>query len=210
LTRGGAGRDHAAVKVAAVLLAAGAGSRLGRGPKALLPFGERTFLASCLDGLLRAGVEEVAVVLGHEAARVAAAAGVLPRGVRLLENPRWVDGMLSSALLGLDAVDASGAEALLLHPVDCPTLSPETIARVLGALAAGAPIAVPSFARRRGHPAGFARSTWSALRAAPAERGVRAVLHEHPDWIAHVEGDPGCLVDVDTPADLEGVSPRAW
>jgi molybdenum cofactor cytidylyltransferase len=69
-------------------------------------------------------------------------------------------------------------------------------------------IAVPSFEGRRGHPAGFARSAWPALRSASPGHGMRAVLHEHPDWVTHVAGDPGCLLDVDTPADLARLSSR--
>ena len=60
-------------------------------------------------------------------------------------------------------------------------------------------------------PGRFARETWAALRAAPAARGARAVLSDHPEWVVHVPGDPGCVLGIDTPADYErwiaGVSP---
>ncbi len=61
---------------------------------------------------------------------------------------------------------------------------------------------MPSHGGRRGHPAGFARAAFAALREADPARGARAVLAEHPDWIVHVPAGPDCLVDVDTPADL--------
>jgi molybdenum cofactor cytidylyltransferase len=73
---------------------------------------------------------------------------------------------------------------------------------VTDALAAGAAIVVPTCAGRRGHPAGFARAVWPALRAAPLEGGARRVLADHPDWVVHVPAGPDCLVDIDTPEAL--------
>jgi len=58
-----------------------------------------------------------------------------------------------------------------------------------------------SYEGRRGHPAGFARTAWSALRLAPPDEGARAVLAAHPDWIVHVEGGPGCRAGINTPED---------
>jgi molybdenum cofactor cytidylyltransferase len=90
-------------------------------------------------------------------------------------------------------------------------VDPATVDRVVAGLHGGAVIAVPAHGSRRGHPGGFARAAWPALRAAPAARGARAVLADHPEWVVHVPGDPGCVLGIDTPADYErwiaGVSP---
>lgn len=192
---------NGAVRVVAVVLAAGAGRRIGA-PKALLPIGETTFLAHVARGLDRPGVAEVVAVIGHGARRVAAQAG-LPAGMALVVNPRPDDGMLGSVILGLDAADARGADAVLLHPVDHPFGSPTTTDAVLAALAGGALVAVPSYGGRRGHPGGFARAVWPALRAAPPGRGARAVLADHPEWLVHIPGDEGCVAGIDTPEDYE-------
>jgi len=85
--------------------------------------------------------------------------------------------------------------------VDHPLVATETIDAVVAALAVGAAVAVPSHSGRRGHPGGFARRTWSALRAADPAEGARGVLARHPEWIEHVAGDPGCLLGVNTPED---------
>jgi molybdenum cofactor cytidylyltransferase len=187
------------MRLAAVILAAGEGRRMG-GPKALLRAGGETFLARTARRLARPGVELVLAVTGHQAARVAAEAG-LPPGVELVENPRHAEGMLASILCGLDAAEAAGADALLVHPVDHPLVELETVDRVVAALEAGAVIAVPSHERRRGHPAGFSRAAWPELRAAPPDRGARAVLADHPGWVVHVEGGPGCVAGVNTAED---------
>jgi molybdenum cofactor cytidylyltransferase len=116
-------------------------------------------------------------------------------------NEDWERGMLGSILAGVAAADAEGADAVLVHPVDHPLVAEATVERVAEALRAGAIIAVPSHGGRRGHPGGFARAAWPALRAAPASEGARAVLAAHPEWVVHVDGDPGCVAGIDTPAD---------
>ena len=187
------------VRLAAIVLAAGEGRRMG-GPKALLRQGQATFVARACALFSAAGIPPIAV-LGAEARRVRSEAGI-PEGATVVVNERWPEGMLTSVWRGLDAAEALGAEAVLLHPVDNPFVAPATIAAVVAALAAGAEIAVPSHAGRRGHPAGFARSVWPALREAPLEGGARTVLLARPGVVVHVPAGPDCLVDVDTPADL--------
>ena len=119
----------------------------------------------------------------------------------MVVNEAYEDGMLGSVVAGLDAAEADGADAVLLHPVDHPLVGEATVDRVVEALDAGAAVAVPSYGGRRGHPGGFARRAWPALRAAPPSEGARFVLASHPDWIVHVEGDPGCVAGIDTPED---------
>jgi CTP:molybdopterin cytidylyltransferase MocA len=193
--------------IAGVILAAGEGRRMG-GPKALLRSGGETFVARTARLLADSGADPVIAVLGHESDRVESEAG-LPPGVLVVRNPRYRDGMLTSVLAGVAAAEATGAEALLLHPVDHPLVASATIERVVVALLAGARIAVPSHEGRRGHPGGFAASAWPALRAAPLDVGARAVLRDHPDWIIHCEGDPGCVAGIDTPDDYERWMPGA-
>lgn len=190
------------MRIAAILLAAGEGRRIG-GPKALLRVGGETFLARCARTLLRPGVERLVLVLGHEADRVCAFGGVPADALRVTNAAYRDGGMLSSILRGLDAAEAIGAEAALVHPVDHPLVAEATVDRVVAALAGGAAVAVPSVAGRRGHPGGFARSVWPLLRSAPPDRGARALLQDHPEAIVHVPGDDGCVGGIDTPEDFE-------
>jgi CTP:molybdopterin cytidylyltransferase MocA len=178
------------------------------GPKALLPWGGRTLLASVCGRMARPGVDVVIAVVGHEAGRVLAAAG-LPPEVQAVVNASPSAGMLSSILAGLDAAAGLGMDAVLLHPVDHPVVALGTIDAVVSALRSGAVVAVPSHGGRRGHPGGFARRSWDALRAASPDAGARAVLAAHPEWITYVAGDEGCRAGINTPEDyrrLAGVS----
>jgi CTP:molybdopterin cytidylyltransferase MocA len=194
------------MRIHAIILAAGRGARVG-GPKALLMLEGETFLARVARLLNRPGVERVTAVLGHEADRVVGE-GALPADVAIIVNRRYAEGMLTSILAGLDDADDAAADAILLHPVDHPLIDPATVDAVIEALQRGAPIAVPSHGGRRGHPAGFARSTWAALRAAGADEGARGVLARHPEWIEHVPAGEECLLGVNTSEDYEQLERR--
>jgi molybdenum cofactor cytidylyltransferase len=187
------------LRIHAVILAAGRGARMG-GAKALLTIDGETFLARSARRLRRPGVDRLTVVLGHDADRVAREAG-LPADVATVVNVRHAEGMLTSILAGLEAAEAAGADAVLVHPVDHPLIEPGTVDAVIAALGRGSIIAVPSHEARRGHPAGFARACWPALRAADAAEGARGVLARHPEWIEHIPAGPDCLAGVNTPED---------
>jgi CTP:molybdopterin cytidylyltransferase MocA len=194
------------MRILAVVLAAGEGCRVG-GPKALLRIQGQTFLRRTTSLLTRPGIDAVLAVLGCEAERVQAESGLAP-DVEVVVNARWRDGMLGSILAGLDAAERRGAEAIMVHAVDHPFVQSETVDAVVAALGAGAWVAVPVFEGRRGHPAGFARPAWDALRQARPERGARGVLADHPDWVAHLPSGPGCVDEVNTPEDLARLADR--
>ena len=195
-----------AMRLHAVVLAAGRGARVG-GPKALLTLDGETFLARVARLLRRPGVERVTAVLGHEADRVRREVG-LPPDVGAIVNERHSEGMLTSIWAGLDDAETAGADGVLVHPVDHPMIDPATVDAVIGALQRGATIAVPSYAGRRGHPAGFARGAWAALRGATPDEGARGVLARHPDWIEHVPAGEECLVGINTNEDYERLRQR--
>jgi CTP:molybdopterin cytidylyltransferase MocA len=192
--------NSAAMRLVPILLAAGEGRRMG-GPKALLRLGNETFASLLCRRFEEAGAGAAIVVLGAQAERVRAEAG-LPSAARVVVNDRWAEGMLSSLLCGLDAAERKGVDAVLVHPVDSPFVEQATIAAVVLALRQGAAIAVPGHGGRRGHPAGFASEAFEWLRAADPARGARSVLQEHAHAVVCVPAGPDCLRDVDTPADL--------
>src|SRR5262245_43302983 len=97
----------------AIVLAAGKSSRMGS-PKALLklPNGE-TFLTQVVRTFVDAGVDDVVVVLGHEALAIAQAFAHEDLPARLVENRAFESGQLSSVLAGLNVVDKPGVTAAL-------------------------------------------------------------------------------------------------
>ncbi|HEX6851126.1 MAG TPA: nucleotidyltransferase family protein [Candidatus Polarisedimenticolaceae bacterium] len=181
----------------AIVLAAGASSRMGR-PKALLPVEGTTFLGHVLATLRAAGVSTVRVVLGQHADEIRQHAAL--RTDVVVINPTPEAGMLSSVRHGVRALPEE-VDAFLLWPVDHPTVMPDTVRKLVAAFReGGAPIVVPVHAGRRGHPVLFAARLKDELLRAPDSVGARAVVVAHEDGLRAVEvHDPGVLADVDTP-----------
>jgi molybdenum cofactor cytidylyltransferase len=190
-----------AAPVSAVVLAAGASTRMGR-PKQLLPWGpgDEPMLRAAVRAALAAPVGEVIVVLGSAAESISPALEGLP--AQIVVNPTWAEGLSTSVRAGLDAI-ASDAEAALFIPGDQPHLT----AKALAALVARyrrtrAGIVIPAADERRGAPALFARPLFHALRAVRGDRGGRALIERYPERVVAVElPDPALLADVDTPDD---------
>jgi molybdenum cofactor cytidylyltransferase len=184
--------------VAAIVLAAGSSQRMGQ-PKQLLPWGHDSgpMLRHVVRRTLAAPVDEVIVVLGHAAERIAPALEGLP--VRIVVNSAWASGLSSSVRAGLDAVN-SVTEAALFVLADQPRLTPQIMAAVVARFRrTRAPIVVPVAGGHRGAPALFARLLFDELRAVQGDCGGREVIAHHPDLIATVElPDAALLADVDT------------
>ncbi|MFJ6415748.1 NTP transferase domain-containing protein [Paeniglutamicibacter sp. NPDC091659] len=188
-----------------VVLAAGSGSRLGRGPKALLVKSNgETLLNSAVQALLLGGCDEVVVVLGAEAQRVAA--HLRDVGVKILINDRWSTGMGSSFALGMAAVPP-GAGALVAL-VDQPGMDADVVRRLRAAHRPGRITAAGyrqgTEALKRGHPVLFApEHTQPAAAAAAGDAGARAYLAAHRELIDIVDcSDLDTGSDVDTVLDL--------
>ena len=129
---------------------------------------------------------------------------------QVIEHPGWTQGQLSSLLAGLEAVEDSLLEAVLVTPVDVPLVSARTVAAVIGAWRrTRAPIVRPANGARHGHPVMFDRSVFDDLRTADPNVGAKAVFALHRDRVLNVEvDDAGAFEDIDTPGDYEKL--RAW
>ena len=188
----------------AVLLAAGAGTRLGLGPKALLRFRGRTLVEVLADVLLAGGCREVVAVLGADAATVRAGTNLSRH--RVIDNPGWGTGMGSSFRLGATAADPE--DHVLIAVVDQPGLTAETVARVLASHRPGRVTAAayrgPEGKLRRGHPLLLdARLRAEAVETATGDAGARFFLQAHPELIDLVDcSDLSGGEDLDSPDQL--------
>ncbi|MEZ4402871.1 MAG: NTP transferase domain-containing protein [Kofleriaceae bacterium] len=184
------------VSLGAVVLAAGAGRRLGGVAKALLTVDGVGFLARIVASAGHVGVAaaDVVVVVGPPfTAEVTAAATAL--GARVVINPAPARGMASSVARGFAAL-AAHVDAAFLWPVDHPQVAVATLAQLI-ARGEGA----PRYRDRGGHPPLVGRRWFAALAAAEAHPdGARGVLRGR--LAAVPVDDPGVVRDVDTPADL--------
>ena len=193
--------------VAALILAAGSSTRMGR-PKALLadPDG-RPFVARLVRTFASAGVENVVVVTGdtHKLIVETVLADGPPSEPRFARNTRPAGGQISSLRVGLDAVGGLPVQALLVGLVDVPMVAVETVSTLVEAWRHHpSPIIRPVMGERHGHPVLFDRSVFHQLRTVTAADGAKAVLRAHADDLIDVTvTDPGCMFDIDTPADYE-------
>lgn len=183
---------------------------MGR-PKLLLPLGGGTVLGALVDALGEAGVSPIVVVAAaaDAALRAWCAARTGPTG-RLLGavNPAPERGMLSSILAGLAALGGAAAIErhglpLLVTPGDLPALRASTVVELVRrATTAGAPLAVPTWRSRRGHPLLIAPHLAAEVERLDPARGLHQLLDIHAGAVLKVEvDDPGCVTDLDTPAD---------
>ena len=190
-----------------IVLAGGKSSRMGR-PKALLPIGSagETFLDRVTRTLLDAGIEDVIVVVGADA--VAIRAGARPRtGVRIVDNPDYQEGQLTSLLTGLRAIDASHATAALMTLIDVPLVSAATVRTLLAAQREhDAPVVRPVSNGRHGHPVIFGRALFQELHNANPQYGAKPVVRAHAAQMIEVPiDDEGAFADIDTREDYERI-----
>ena len=189
--------------IPAIVLAAGRSSRMGRA-KATLPAGDgHTFLTRIVRTFLDAGVDDVVVVVGHDAELIASrfAGSGLP--ARFVLNAEYDRGQLSSLLAGLGVVDRPGVSAALVTLVDVPLVSAATVRAVIERhRATHAPIVRPTSGTRHGHPLLIDRSLFDALRAADPEAGAKPIVRAHATADGDIPiADEGAFTDVDTEED---------
>src|SRR6202049_2093977 len=177
--------------IPAVVLAAGKSTRMGR-PKATLPLAPDTFLTRILRTLYEAEVEDVVVVLGHEADAIVESLMRTGLSPRFVINSHYETGQLSSIVAGLRAIDHPGVNAMLLALVDAPFVSATTVRAVLERYrATRAAIVRPVQGALHGHPVVIDRSLFGAIRAADPEAGAKPIVRAH----ASASGD--LMVDDD-------------
>ena len=189
-------------KVAGLILAAGKSERMGRS-KALLPFRGSCFLTHVLTEASHSNLTNVKIVLGYDAESIHQS---LPETKpKAVINPNYEQGQLSSLQCGLRHLSSAGLDGVMVFLIDHPMIHRGLINQLIEAFSQNdAPIVIPSFEHRRGHPMIFGAELFSELLAAPLDQGAVSVVRKHQHEILHLEVDePGVLVDIDTPEAYE-------
>ncbi|WP_322993919.1 nucleotidyltransferase family protein [Limnohabitans sp.] len=197
-----------ALRVGGLVLAAGAGSRMGHRPKCLLQFDGMTLLERQLQALTLAGVTPIRVVLGHHAERILQE-GVLARwSAQPVHNPQPDDGHVSSLRLGLKALPA-GLDAVVVALADQPLIDVQGVQALLAAFAqrpAGTQLLQPKVQGLPGNPVVFSGSVMAQILAGDDLMGARQWQLAHPAAVYHWETPHGHYrLDVDNEADRQAV-----
>ena len=189
------------MSVAAVILAAGGGSRFNRGDLAATP-GEkllrvvegRALVTWALAPAIDARLDEVVVVAG-----AADLKAILPESVTLLQNDEWTRGQATSLRMGLAWCASRGHQSAVIGLGDMPGLSAEAWRAVADAPLG--PIVFATYRGKRAHPVRLDAEIWSLL-PSDGDEGARALVRRRPELAREVAclGEP---TDIDTPQDLQ-------
>ena len=183
---------------------------MGR-PKLLLPYGGGTIVGALVASLRAAGVETICLVTSPE--NEALRTWARTEGVLVGVNPDPERGMLSTIREGITALSGAAAlaargEALVVCPADLPAVRPETIAEVVRRRqAAGAPLALPVWRGRHGHPLVVAPELIGEIDDLDPSVGLKQLRNRHAAATLWIEvDDPGVVQDVDTPEDYAALT----
>ena len=172
--------------------------------KATLPLGESdTFLTRIVRTLLDAGVDDVVVIVGHEAEAIVSSFAASGLPARFAVNPEYDRGQLSSLIVGLGIVDRPGILASLVTLVDVPLVSAATVRAVIDCYRrTRAPVVRPTSGARHGHPLLIDRALFNELRAADPAGGAKSIVRAPASAAGDLAvEDEGAFTDIDTVED---------
>ena len=190
--------------LAAVILSGGASTRMGS-PKALLPYQGRPFLEHLLEVVQNPRIGVRRVVLGAHAEPIARAIPLDP--CEIVINDQWEKGQLNSIQAGLRSLP-SGTDGMIVCLIDHPLIS----ARLVDALidqfyATRAPVVLPVYEGRRGHPVIFSAAVYGELDRAPADVGARSVVWSHSREVSEYPTlEEGCVLNLNDPETFDRVA----
>jgi molybdenum cofactor cytidylyltransferase len=190
------------MSVAAIIVAAGASSRLGQ-PKQLVIFDGEPLLQRAVQCAISAGAEPVFVVLGahHQAIQ-----NVIDFGSAIvLVNDNWEEGLASSIRAGVKAVDVGAAEpaGVLLMTCDQPRVTAKHLRKMIEQFDSQAETVLIAsvYAGVRGTPAIFPRAMFAELFELQGDKGARGLLVKTSLPVVEIQLEGGEL-DIDKPEDL--------
>ena len=191
--------------LAAVILAAGRSSRMGR-PKQLEAVDGEPMVVRAVHTALQSDVAQVIVVTGAYVDAVTALLTPLLEQtgdrLRLVHNPDWQTGQASSIRAAIAALPAPIGAALFL-PTDQPFVPPVLLQQLIRAWRSGARLVAPLVdGQVRGAPALFDRNLWPEMLTLTGDIGARPLLQKHQSDVVTLPVSAHLLRDIDTPQDL--------
>lgn len=183
--------------LAAVILSGGASRRMGS-PKALVSYQGASFLEHLLSVTRHPAIGVRRVVLGPDANAISQQVELEQEEVVI--NTEWERGQLSSIHAALRSLPA-GTQGMLLCPVDHPLVSAGLVNALIAVFSeTRAPVVLPVFEGRRGHPVIFSAAVYDELLRAPLDTGARAVVWAHKTEVQEIPtAEEGCVLNLNDP-----------
>jgi molybdenum cofactor cytidylyltransferase len=183
--------------IAAIVLAAGRSTRMGTA-KMLLRLGGRTVLRRVVDHARASQCAPVLVVVGAEAAAVAAEAA----GVRIVWNPRYAEGLATSLAAGVAALPGDCEAAVVLLGDQPGVTAPAIDALIAAFRRTGKPLVASRYGTATGAPMLIAAPMFSEAQSLQGDAAGRLLIARHPDLVEGVPLPASAAADLDTPQDL--------
>jgi molybdenum cofactor cytidylyltransferase len=187
--------------ISGIVLAAGTGSRFG-GTKQLALLDDKPLVQHAVDALVAAGVDEVIVVTGHDAVKVAAAL-TLPDDGRIVYNPSFADGQATSLAAAIHALDDESEAAVVLM-ADQPGVTPDVVRAMIDRFRATRMQIVRAAYRDGPGPSLLSREIYGEAGHLHGDVGARVLAASHPEWVDEIPVVADVPPDVDIPEDLPG------
>ena len=185
--------------ISGVVLAAGTGSRFG-GTKQMVVVDGKPLAQHAIDALEAAGVDEVIVVTGHDAVKVASALTLPPQG-RIVYNPAFKDGQATSLAAAIHALDDESEAAVILM-ADQPGVTSDVIRALLERFRATRRQVVRAMYDDGPGPSLLSREIYAEAGHLHGDVGARVLIASHPEWVEEVELSGPAPVDIDLRTDL--------
>lgn len=204
-------------KTAAVILAAGSGSRMGEKGKLLLPWQGKPLIRHALDLVDSLPFPTKICVLGKRGAELELYLKKNHKSFdswEIIHNEGWSKGQSSSLKKALTFIlnkeAYSHIDALLFFLADQPLIKKDTISSLLNnyeeKIKSGKDIlvAAPEYKGKRGHPVLMSSKLFPDILALEGDTGARDILRKIPEKVLQMDSlDPGVVVDIDTKKDYE-------
>ncbi len=181
------------------MLAAGTGSRFG-GTKQLAIVDGKPLAQHAVDALDAAGVDEIVVVTGHDAVKVASGLA-LPAQARIVYNAAFKDGQATSLAAAIHALDDQSEAAVVLM-ADQPGITPDVIRALVDAFRATRRQVVRAMYADGPGPSLLSREIYAEAGHLHGDVGARILIASHPEWVEDVAIAGPAPRDVDLPEDL--------
>lgn len=192
--------------IAAVVLAAGASSRMGQ-PKLLLPLDGQPVVTHVARAVVASTAHPIVVVVNQETGT--RLTPHVPEPCRVVVNPDARAGMATSLRAGLAAaqVDAPQLGGILVVLADQPLVRAAQLRRLVDhARIAPADLLASAYEGTRGTPVYFPRDYFAEIEALRGDEGGRSILARHVDALTLIGLGPSALaLDLDVPQDFERI-----